>query len=86
MGKRKSASKMKLVNAYIFLQGKEMLEPGRMEDYINPEMCASCYSKATNVLTIDIKTTGGKIIFHANVPICNHHISALNRLKGDKLI
>jgi len=28
------------------------------EEYLNPEMCANCFSKAVNVLSIDLNTRG----------------------------
>ena len=81
--KKKIPKKEQYIIAIAYTQGEEYLKGDTFkEEDLNPEMCASCFSKAVNVLSIDLKTRGGRTAFHCNVPICETHLKDIKRMKG----
>ena len=81
--KKKIPKKEQYIIAIAYTQGEEYLKGETFkEEYVNPEMCANCFSKAVNVLSIDLNSRGGKRALHCNVPICESCLKNIKRMKG----
>ena len=81
--KKKIPKSDQYIRAILYTQGEEYLRSEDFkESYLNPNMCASCFSKSTNVLSIELQTRGRNMAFHCNIPICERCLNRLKKMKG----